>query len=191
VARAFDGAGLGRVRARGFFQSVCALLTLVAIALIYQKSGQTAPQVLAKTQTPSQWLHHFFGYCIGVSVVAQITHALFRGSKGGPTDKTMRGDHYDMTPHRKRFERIHKSLGWFSLFTAWITIALGLFLADAPRWMPILLAAWWGALALLAIRWQRAGQCIDTYQAIWGLDTMHPGNAPNAPPPIGIGVRKI
>jgi hypothetical protein len=174
-----------------FFQSLCALLTLVAIALIYQNSGQTAPQVLAQQQSASQWFHYFLGYGIGVAVVAQIAHALFRGSKGGPTDSTLRGDHYDMTPHRKRFERIHKSLGWFSLFTAWITIALGLFLADAPRWMPISLGVWWGGLALLAMRWQRAGQCVDTYQAIWGLDTMHPGNAPNAAPPIGIGVRKI
>jgi hypothetical protein len=174
-----------------FFQSLCALLTLVAIVLMYQKTSQTAPQVLAQQQSASQWWHHFLGYCIGVSVVAQITHALFRGSKGGPTDSALRGDHYDMTAHRKRFERIHKSLGWFSLFTAWATIALGLFLADAPRWMPISLGVWWSVLALLAARWQRAGQCIDTYQAIWGLDAMHPGNGPNAAPPIGIGVSKI
>jgi hypothetical protein len=174
-----------------FFQSLCALLTLFAIALIYQKTSQTAPQVFIALLTTAQSLHQLLGYGIGVAVVAQICHALFRGSKGGPTDSAMRGDHYDMTPHRKRFERIHKSLGWFSLFTAWATIALGLWLADAPRWMPISLLLWWACLATLALRWQRAGRCIDTYQAIWGLDTMHPGNSSNAAPPIGIGVRKI
>jgi hypothetical protein len=177
------------------FQSLCALMTLIAIAVIYRETSQTAPQVFsklaAKPQTSLQSWHHFLGYCIGLAVVAQIAHALFRGSKGGPTEPTLRGDHYDMTPHRIRFERIHKSLGWISMFAAWATMALGLVLADAPRWMPISLAAWWGALALCAWRWQRAGRCVDTYQAIWGLDAAHPGNAPNAAPPIGIGVRKM
>jgi hypothetical protein len=174
-----------------FFQSLCAVLTLAAIALIYQRSGSTAPQFLGGKQSIPQWLHHLLGYGIGVAVVVQIVHGLFRGSKGGPTDHSLRGDHYDMTPHRIRFERIHKSLGWFSILIAWVSIGLGLWLADAPRWMPILIALWWAILAAFALKWQRAGRCIDTYQAIWGLDTMHPGNAPNTPAPIGIGVRKI
>ncbi len=169
------------------FQSLCALLTLAAIALLYRSS----PKGMLTQQSVSQWLHHILGYGLGVAVVAQIGHALFRGSKGGPTDTSMRGDHYDMTPRRLRFERLHKALGWLSLATAWFTIGLGLWLADAPRWMPISLAVWWLALALLAVRWQRAGKCIDTYQAIWGLDTMHPGNSPSAHPPIGIGVTKL
>ena len=169
-----------------FFQSACAVLTLGAIALIYK----TAPLAVISPLRLSQKAHQILGYGIGGAVVLQIVHALFRGTKGGPTDITMRGDHYDMTPHRRRFERVHKSLGWLSLAAAWITVALGMVLADAPRWMPASLVLWWGVLAFLAIRWQRAGRCVDTYQAIWGLDTMHPGNAPNAPPPIGIGVKK-
>jgi hypothetical protein len=36
-------------------------------------------------------------------------------------------------------------------------------------------------------RWQRAGRCIDTYQAIWGPDPAHPGNRR---PPVGWGVRR-
>jgi hypothetical protein len=174
-----------------FFQSLCALLTLAAIALIYQQSSQTAPQLLSGKQSISQWLHHFLGYGIGVAVVAQIAHGLFRGSKGGPTESSLRGDHYDMTRRRIWFERVHKSVGWFSFLMAWITIALGLWLADAPRWMPISIAFWWAFLATVASKWQRAGRCIDTYQAIWGPDAIHPGNASNAAAPIGIGVRKI
>lgn len=110
-----------------------------------------------------------------------------RGSKGGPTDAVLRGDHYDMTPRRRLFERMHKSLGWLALGASIAVIALGLAAADAPRWMPALLAAWWLLLAAAAVRLQRSGRCIDTYQAIWGPDPSHPGNRL---PPIGWGVRR-
>lgn len=110
-----------------------------------------------------------------------------RGSKGGPTDHELRGDPYDMSPHRLRFERIHKGLGWLTVLSAMAVIALGLLVADAPRWMPWVLLAWWSALALLALRWQGQGRCIDTYQAIWGPDPVHPGNRQR---PIGWGVRR-
>ena len=89
-----------------------------------------------------------------------------------------------MSPHRLPFERIHKSLGWLTVLSAMAVIALGLLVADAPRWMPLVLLAWWPALAL---RWQGQGRCIDTYQAIWGPDPVHPGNRQR---PIGWGVRR-
>jgi hypothetical protein len=110
-----------------------------------------------------------------------------RGSKGGPTDVALRGDHYDMTPYRIGFERLHKSLGWLAVGGAIAVIALGLIAADAPRWMPLVLAGWWLALAAAAWRWQRQGRCVDTYQAIWGPDPRHPGNRIE---PIGWGVRR-
>jgi hypothetical protein len=31
-------------------------------------------------------------------------------------------------------------------------------------------------LIVCAVRLERAGRCIDTYQAIWGPDLKHPGN---------------
>jgi hypothetical protein len=128
---------------------------------------------------------------LGLSVIAvgwlQVVMGLLRGSKGGPTDVSLRGDHYDMTPHRQRFERWHKSLGWLSTLAAIVVIALGLWVADAPRWMPLALVVWWCLLASLAWRWQRAGRCVDTYQAIWGPDPKHPGNHRQ---PIGWGVRR-
>ena len=92
-----------------------------------------------------------------------------------------------MTPHRLRFERFHKSLGWLAVIAGVAVIALGLGVADAPRWMPIVLCVWWAALAGLALQWQRQGRCIDTYQAIWGPDPAHPGNHLR---PIGWGVRR-
>lgn len=117
----------------------------------------------------------------------QVVGGLLRGSKGGPTEAQLRGDHYDMTPRRVRFERQHKAIGWLALLGAVAVMALGLRLVDAPRWVPLALAAWWLLLAALAWHWQRSGRCVDTYQAIWGADSCHPGNRVE---PIGLGVRR-
>jgi hypothetical protein len=117
----------------------------------------------------------------------QVGTGLARGSKGGPTSAELRGDHYDMTPRRLGFERVHKRLGWLAVLAAIGVIAMGLAITDAPRWMALMLTAWWLALAGLAWRWQRQGRCIDTYQAVWGPDPLHPGNRLE---PIGWGVRR-
>ncbi len=141
----------------------------------------------ASAATPlAQW-HALAGWCVCVLGAAQIAGGLARGSKGGPTDTQARGDHYDMTRWRRAFERLHKSLGWLALVIAITVIASGLVLADAPRWMALLLGVWWCALAAAFIHWQRAGRCIDTYQAIWGPDPRHPGNRVR---PTGWGVRR-
>jgi hypothetical protein len=132
-------------------------------------------------------LHGWAGWVLVTLGGLQVAGGLARGSKGGPTDVQLRGDHYDMTPHRIWFERLHKSLGWLAVLAALGLITQGLVLADAPRWMPLLLAAWWGGLAACAWRWQRQGRCIDTYQAIWGPDPRHPGNRLR---PTGWGVRR-
>ncbi len=136
--------------------------------------------------TPAQ-LHRWGGWALVLLGWLQLVSGLRRGSKGGPTDARLRGDHYDMTPRRVRFERLHKGLGWLSVLAAAIVTALGLQVADAPRWMAVVLTAWWLLLALLAWRWQQQGRCIDTYQAIWGPDPRHPGNRVR---PIGWGIRR-
>jgi hypothetical protein len=92
-----------------------------------------------------------------------------------------------MTPRRVAFETVHKSLGWIAVPFALAATGLGLALVDAPRWMPLVLALWWIALVGAAIALQRAGRCIDTYQAIWGPDPAHPGNERK---PIGWGVSR-
>lgn len=137
--------------------------------------------------TAAATMHAWAGWALIAAGWLQVIAGTVRGSKGGPTDHALRGDHYDMTPHRLRFERMHKTLGWLAVLAAVAVIALGLSVADAPRWMPLVLCAWWGALAWLALHWQRRGRCIDTYQAIWGPDPSHPGNRLR---PVGWGVRR-
>lgn len=137
--------------------------------------------------TPAARLHAWAGWCLVALGWLQILGSQLRGSKGGPTDAQLHGDHYDMTPRRLAFERWHKGLGWAALLVSVLVVVLGLRLADAPRWMPLSLGLWWLALAACFATLQRAGRCIDTYQAIWGPDPAHPGNRRR---PIGWGVRR-
>jgi hypothetical protein len=132
-------------------------------------------------------VHGWAGWAVCTLAALQIASGLARGSKGGPTADQLRGDHYDMTPWRCHFERLHKGLGWLAVLAAVAVIAAGLVLADAPRWMAGVLALWWLALVAAFVVLQRAGRCIDTYQAIWGPDAQHPGNRRR---PIGWGVRR-
>ncbi|MCU0924879.1 MAG: cytochrome b561 domain-containing protein [Hydrogenophaga sp.] len=138
--------------------------------------------------TPVATWHHWLGWLVVVLGAGQLVSGWSRGSKGGPTDTNLRGDHYDMTRRRRWFERLHKGLGWLAIGIAVLTVVLGLITADAPRWMAGLLTAWWLLLACLAWRWQQQGRCIDTYQAIWGPDPSHPGNQQ---PVTGWGVRRM
>ena len=132
-------------------------------------------------------MHAWAGWFVVALGTLQVASGLTRGSKGGPTSEQMQGDHYDMTPWRLHFERLHKFLGWLAVVASIGVIAAGLALAHAPRWMALLLLLWWAALAIAFVRLQRAGRCIDTYQAIWGPDPTHPGNRRK---PIGWGVRR-
>ncbi len=150
----------------------------VGLWLVWGQGGNT--NTLAQVHALAGW-----GVC-GLGAL-QIAVALARGSKGGPTDGSMRGDHYDMTPWRLMFERLHKGLGWLAVVASIGVILVGLVLADAPRWMLGVLLLWWLALAAAFVRLQRAGRCIDTYQAIWGPDPQHPGNQLR---PIGWGIRR-
>lgn len=134
----------------------------------------------------AQW-HHWLGWSIVGTATLQVVSGMFRGSRGGPGEVDARGDHYDMSARRRRFEIWHKTAGWLVLAISIVVIVLGLVAADAPRWMPGVLTVWWITLAALASLWQRQGRCIDTYEAIWGDDENHPGNRIK---PIGYGVRR-
>ncbi|WP_376989506.1 cytochrome b561 domain-containing protein [Bosea sp. R86505] len=132
-------------------------------------------------------LHAWLGYAVLAFGALQFLAGWLRGSKGGPTQQQLRGDHYDMTPRRLLFEYVHKSVGYLALLLAVAAVLSGLWTANAPRWMWIALPVWWaGLLACFAIL-QRQGRAIDTYQAIWGPDVQHPGNRRK---PIGIGLRR-
>ena len=136
-------------------------------------------------------LHALLGYALLFGLCAQVLLGIFRGSKGGPTapgkDGSFRGHHYDMTPRRQLFEAVHKTLGYGLLAMAAATILSGLWKANGPMWMWLVLLLWWLALIAMFIGLQRQGRAVDTYQAIWGDDPAHPGNRLPAP---GWGVRR-
>jgi cytochrome b561 len=136
-------------------------------------------------------LHTGLGLALLAALILQVLLGLFRGSKGGPTaparDGSLRGHHYDMTPRRLMFETAHKSLGYAALGLSVLVIVTGLWKANAPWWMWIVLALWWIGLAVAFLAMQRRGMAVDTYQAIWGPDPGLPGNRRR---PIGFGVRR-
>ncbi|WP_447917346.1 cytochrome b561 domain-containing protein [Achromobacter aegrifaciens] len=146
---------------------------------------------------PVRDTHAAMGWCLFALGMLQVLGGHLRGTKGGPTAPRrdargavidLRGDHYDMSARRILFERVHKLLGYMALLLAAATMAIGLWTADAPRWMWLAIACWWAGLLVLAARLQRQGRCIDTYQAIWGADPSLPGAAVK---PVGWGVRKV
>ena len=139
--------------------------------------------------------HSMIGWSLVVLMALQLLGAHLRGSKGGPTSPRLgtdgrildlHGDHYDMTPRRILFERIHKTLGTAAVCLAFFEIAIGLHLADAPRWMWLGLVMWWLVLAAWVYVLQVNGRCVDTYQAIWGPDPSLPGARVK---PFGWGIR--
>lgn len=144
---------------------------------------------------PSRWsemsLHNWLGYGVLAGLALQVLLGLMRGSKGGPTaparDGSLRGDHYDMTRRRRTFEALHKSIGYAVLALAIVTILLGLWKANAPVWMWVVLGIWWPALISAFVLLQRRGMAVDSYQAIWGDDPELPGNRLPMP---GWGVRR-
>ena len=122
-------------------------------------------------------LHGWLGWALVLLGWLQIAGGAMRGSKGGPTAAAgLRGDHYDMTPYRLHFERLHKTIGYCALLASAAAIQLGLYLADAPRWMWLGMWLWWAVYLAAFVTLQKKGRCIDTYQAIWGPGLEHPGN---------------
>jgi len=156
-----------------------AALVTLGITLAWQQ-GDAA--------TASARWHAWGGWGLSAAVWLQIAGSFARGSKGGPTADQMRGDHYDMTPWRLAFERLHKGMGWLLLLVSVAVISLGLWVADAPRWMALVLGMWWLALAAAFMHLQGKGRCVDTYQAIWGPGQQHPGNRRLR---VGWGVRRL
>jgi hypothetical protein len=122
------------------------------------------------------WPHRSLGYVVLGFGALQFVAGWLRGSKGGPTEANPRGDHYDMTLRRIIFEGVHKSVGYLALAFAAAAILTGLWAANAPRWMPIVMLGWWIGLIGTAVRLQLLGRYKSSYHAIWGPDPAHPGN---------------
>lgn len=148
--------------------------------------------VLAAASTRDYPLHRALGWAAIALLFAQVASGYLRGDKGGPTAPDAqggwRGDHYDMTPRRRIFEYWHKSAGYLALLCAVAATATGLWAANAPNVMWLLLGGVWVAYLALFIVLQRYGCAQDTYQAIWGPSLSHPGNRLR---PIGLGVRRF
>jgi hypothetical protein len=153
--------------------------------LVFMTLGIWSVWGFSTSVTTAAVTHSSIGWILLCAGWLQAVGSFARGSSGTPEEP---GDHYLMTRKRLVFERIHKFVGWTALLGSVVTIILGLFIADAPRWMLMAMIAWWLGLAIVFIRLQRQGRCIDTYQAIWGPDLKHPGNRLK---PIGWGVRRL
>lgn len=148
---------------------------LAALALILLAGG-------AGTST-----HANIGWVIAGVALLQFLAGWLRGTKGGPTEPSLRGDHFDMTPRRLAFEHFHKTAGYALLALAAYGVLSGLWQANAPVWMWAGLTLWWAGLIAAFIALQGRGKAIDTYQAIWGPDPNLPGNRRK---PIGWGIRR-
>ena len=111
---------------------------------------------------------------IGMAVVVigwlQLLSGWFRGSKGGPTEPTMRGDHYDMTPRRHVFQWLHKSLGWSVMALAFSAIWTGMSLMGLPDVAFALLVGNAAVFMIAAVIFQKQGRQVSTYRAIWGVE---------------------
>jgi len=132
-------------------------------------------------------LHAQIGWVILSVSSLQFLSGWLRGSKGGPTDARASGDHYDMSWRRRVFEWFHKIIGYGLILLAWSTIVAGMWAANAPVWMWIAISLWWSLLVIAFGIMQSRGLAIDTYQAIWGPDSLHPGNHRT---PIGWGIKR-
>lgn len=145
------------------FGNVAAVLLMFAgVVIILQSPG-------ADSTTGTLWLHAWLGWTITSFGAIQVASGFLRGSKGGPRDpRGPRGDHYDMTVRRIVFEVIHKGLGYGVLVLGAFTILTGMWQANGPIWMWIVVISWW--LVLLAVAWilQRLGMAMNSYRAIWG-----------------------
>ena len=165
-----------------------ALAALAALVLAFVSQPEDADHLASG--------HALIGWLSLAMLLALVINGWQRGTTGGPGKPApgtlgplhgVAGDYYDMTGRRRWFERTHKLLGYLLLAVFFVALLSGLWRAGAPRWALLLLAAWWVALLLLALRWERQGRCIDGYQATWGPSMAHPGNRI---PELGWGSRR-
>ncbi|MGB3405902.1 MAG: cytochrome b561 domain-containing protein [Jannaschia sp.] len=160
------------------------LLMVIGLWLVLSRPGETT------SLTSSIWLHRAFGWAVLWLGVMQAASGAFRGTKGGPTDKrNLRGDHYDMTPRRLAFEVLHKGSGYLALALSMAAVLSGMWQANAPIWMWIVLPVWWALMAVLFVLFQKRGMVVSTYEAIWGPDPTHPGNSRRGGPGAGGATR--
>ena len=128
-------------------------------------------------------VHSLFGVLTVIMGCLQVVSAVLRGTHGGKhygdakldDPSTWRGDHYDHSPRRQRFEAYHKTSGYFTSFFAVGAVASGLM--QYP--MPLLTVLAFGIPILLLIVWiifEYQGRRYDGYRAVYGSSMEHPFN---------------
>lgn len=128
-------------------------------------------------------LHSIFGISTIILGCLQVVSGWLRGIHGGrnyytadPNDPaTWRGDHYDMTPRRRRFEAYHKTAGFFSIFFAVGAVATGLMQYPMPALAVFILVVALIALVLCIVL-EYKGLRYDGYRAAHGYNPDHPYN---------------
>ena len=99
----------------------------------------------------------------------QAVSSWVRGSKGGPTEHNLHGDHYDMTLQRLVFEYWHKIMGWSCLIAALVAIGSGFYLVGVNRAFYVGIPVSLGLILIfIFILFTKQKRWVDTYAAIWG-----------------------
>ena len=154
----------------GLILAVCLSLAGLVVALTASKGFSGS-------------LHSFFGISTIVLGCLQVVSGWLRGVHGGrnyytadPNNPaTWRGDHYDMTPRRRKFEAYHKTAGYFAMFTAVGAVATGLMQYPIPALAGVILAV--GVIALVvSVVLEYKGFRYDGYRAAHGYNPEHPFN---------------
>ncbi len=165
------------------------LLMNIAFLLIVSLRWNGEPASILTALLPSG-PHGWFGLAAFVLAWAQMVSGWLRGTKGGPEPgwekhietfdpaKVPRGDHYNMTPRRRRFEAWHKIGGYFAWLFSILAGQTGLWLLQAPGWLLALHLLLGLSPIALFMRFSAQRRWLPTYQAIWGPDSRHPGNRP-------------
>jgi hypothetical protein len=128
-------------------------------------------------------LHATFGITTIVLGCLQVVSGWLRGTHGGrnyytavPDDpSTWRGDHYDMTSRRRRFEAYHKTAGYFTGFFAVGAVASGLTQYPMPGLLGVVVIT---AIVVfvLCVSLEYKGLRYDGYRAAHGCNPEHPYN---------------
>lgn len=128
-------------------------------------------------------LHSFFGITTITLGCLQVVSGWFRGKHGGrnyfkavPDDpSTWRGDHYDMTPRRRKFEAYHKTAGYFVFLFVSGALATGLMQYPMPALAGVILSIMF-VVAVACIVLEYKGFRYDGYRAAHGYNLEHPFN---------------
>jgi FtsH-binding integral membrane protein len=128
-------------------------------------------------------VHSIFGGLTVLFGALQILSAWTRGTHGGKyyyqakddQPQTWVGDHYDMTPRRRRFEAYHKTAGYCAGFFAVGAVASGLMQYPMPA-LGVAMLVVIVVIVSTCIVLEYQGRRYDTYRAVFGNDPEHPHN---------------